>query len=202
MSGKGKLVLVRHGESTWNSEDRFAGATDVPLTDRGIAQACNVGELLKDELFDIAYTSMLQRAIDTLAHMMVSMPQPAMAIRRSKQLNERNFGSLEGLRKEDLIVAHGHEQVHRWRFAWDEPMPNAMGERFVEMAERVIDFYESEIAPEVMGGKNILIVAHGQVLRAISMHLERAGAEQAVAYMMENAQPRTYHVNGKVLQRL
>lgn len=192
MNRNGKLVLVRHGESTWNSEGRFAGATDVPLTAQGIEQARSAGALIKKEIFDIVFTSTLQRAMDTLDYMRPEMDCHEFEIRRSDKLNERNFGLLEGQLKDDLAAVHGEDQIQRWRFGWDEPMPDGIGERFAEMWSRVVDFYESEIAPQIEAGKNVLIVAHGQVLRAISMYLEAAEADRATEFMMENAQPRTY----------
>jgi 2,3-bisphosphoglycerate-dependent phosphoglycerate mutase len=194
------LVLLRHGESIWNVEERFAGSSDVPLSDNGMSQAIEAGTMLKDYNFDLVYTSTLQRAVHTLSLMKPGMGNFKFEHRQSAAIDERNFGWLEGQRKADLERSHGIDQVERWRFDWNEPMPDNLGERFAQMALRVVDFYESSIATEIKAGKKVLVVAHGQVLRAIAMHIAHAEPWQSANYYIPNAKPLRYglHSSGQL----
>lgn len=166
----GLLILVRHGQSRWNLENRFTGWVDIPLTEEGEAEAQRAGELLKTYQFDAAFTSALSRAQETLRIILEVIDQPNLPIQRDQALNERHYGDLQGLNKDETAAKFGKEQVHIWRRSYDVPPPN--GESLKDTRARVLPYYQAHIEPLVLAGKQILVVAHGNSLRALVMALE------------------------------
>jgi len=189
---KGKLTIVRHGESTWNAEERFAGSSDVPLTEKGREQARAAGQALSLIHFDLVFTSRLDRAKETFLIMKPYLNEKTPNKIEEEELNERHFGVLEGLRKSDLAASYGSAQIERWRFDFDEPMPEGHGETFRDLSDRVWRFFETRVAEKIAEGKHVLIVAHGQVLRSLCMRLEGALPLEARSYYVENAAPITF----------
>ncbi|MEI6045461.1 MAG: 2,3-bisphosphoglycerate-dependent phosphoglycerate mutase [Chloroflexota bacterium] len=173
-----KLVLVRHGESTWNKENRFTGWVDVPLTDFGREQAQEAGQIIKESniRFDQAYTSVLQRANETLTIVLDVIDQKDIPITKDQALNERHYGDLQGLNKAETAEKFGTEQVFVWRRSYDVAPPN--GESLKDTAARTIPYYEAEIVPLLQKGENILIAAHGNSLRSIIMKLDNLTPDQ------------------------
>ena len=190
----GLLVLLRHGESTWNAEGRFAGSTDVALSEKGRVQAHAAGARLKGLELDFVCTSSLLRAIHTW-EILSAHRSSTTVVMALDWLRERDFGLLEGEKKSDLAARYGAEQVEKWRFGWKEALPKGSGETFVQMRRRVLPPFEQDILPRLHKGSNILLVAHGQVLRSIAMHLENARASEAKDYSMDNASPLAYRIN-------
>ena len=188
----GKLTLIRHGESSWNAEERFAGSSDVPLTKKGREQARAAGASLASVQFDRVFTSRLERAVETFAIIKPFLSPVCPVHTEHSALNERHFGVLEGLKKSDLAEAYGKEQMERWRFDFDEPMPEGRGETFRELSDRVWEFFIREVLPEINEARHVLIVAHGQVLRSLWMRLEGAYPHEARNYYVENATPITF----------
>ena len=172
------LVLLRHGESQWNLENRFTGWVDVPLTEKGRAEARRAGELLRGIRFDQAYTSVLQRAIETLDIVLAILAQQDLPVERSEALNERHYGDLQGLDKAETARKYGDEQVHIWRRSYDVPPPN--GESLADTAARTLPYFESRILPDLSRGSNVIVAAHGNSLRSIVMHLDRLTREQVL----------------------
>ena len=166
-----KLVRVRHGQSQWNRENRFTGWVDVPMTEKGISEAHRAGALLKDVKFDRAFTSTLKRAHHTLDIILAEIGQTGIPIETDKAINERHYGDLQGLNKAETTKKFGAKQVHIWRRSYDVQPPG--GESLKDTAERAIPYFESKILPEVKAGKNVLVSAHGNSLRAIVMHLDK-----------------------------
>src|SRR6266478_4823644 len=165
-----KLVLVRHGQSLWNLEDRFTGWVDVPLTDKGRDEARRAGKTLKDIRFDVAYTSVLWRAQETLDIILGVLRQLPPVI-RDQALNERHYGDLQGLNKQRTAELHGADQVKLWRRSYDVAPPN--GEALKNTAERTLPFFERAILGDLHLRKNVLVVAHGNSNRSIVMKLDR-----------------------------
>src|SRR5499426_2714967 len=163
--GMARLVLLRHGESQWNLENRFTGWVDVPLSPRGIQEAKNAGEKLRSFAFNRAFTSVLTRAIETLRLVLEAIGQTNIPIEKDKALNERMYGELQGLNKADTAKKYGDEQVKIWRRSYDIAPPG--GESLKDTAERVLPYYEKAIRPEVKAGRNVLVSAHGNSLRAL-----------------------------------
>src|SRR5690606_27906185 len=161
------LVLVRHGQSEWNLKNLFTGWRDPGLTPLGIEEAEQAGARLKalGLKFDIAFTSVLKRAQDTLDLILEGLGQKDLEIRRDQALNERDYGELSGLNKDDARARWGEEQVHIWRRAFDIPPPG--GESLKDTAARVLPYYKAEIAPLVAAGRRVLVAAHGNSLRAL-----------------------------------
>ncbi|MCC6802605.1 MAG: 2,3-diphosphoglycerate-dependent phosphoglycerate mutase [Anaerolineae bacterium] len=170
MSEYGELVLVRHGQSQWNLENRFTGWTDIPLTEAGIAEARHAGLLLKDYHFDHAFTSALARAQETLRIILDVTGQIDVPIDRDAALNERHYGDLQGLNKDETAQKFGKEQVHLWRRSYDVAPPS--GESLKDTRARVMPYYEAHIEPLLKQGKKVLVVAHGNSLRALVMALD------------------------------
>ncbi len=166
---EGKLVLVRHGLSTYNYENRFTGWKDVPLNAQGITEAEQAAALLHDTQFGIAFTSMLVRAQHTLDIMLTGLGQEDIPVERDLALNERNYGDLIGQNKAEAAERFGAEQVHQWRRSFDVAPPG--GESLKETGDRAIPYLRDRILPEVMAGRNVLVSAHGNSIRAIVMHL-------------------------------
>ncbi|RYG38198.1 2,3-bisphosphoglycerate-dependent phosphoglycerate mutase [bacterium] len=195
-----KLILVRHGQSIWNLQDRFTGWVDVPLTDQGREEAQRAGELLKGISLDIAYTSNLQRAQDTLKLIMEGMGIALPTI-RNQALNERAYGDLEGLNKARTAEKFGAEQVKIWRRSYDVPPPN--GESLADTAARTLPFFERCILGDIQDGRNVLVVAHGNSNRSIVMKLDGLSKEQVLELNLGTAVPLVYDLSpeGEVLSK-
>jgi 2,3-bisphosphoglycerate-dependent phosphoglycerate mutase len=195
-----KLVLVRHGQSLWNLEDRFTGWVDVPLTDKGREEARKAGERLKDLRFAIAYTSMLTRAEETLAIILDVLGQTPPII-RDEALNERHYGDLQGLNKARTAEKFGAAQVKIWRRSYDVPPPN--GEALKNTAERTLPFFERAILGDVAQGKDVLVVAHGNSNRSIVMQLDGLTKEEVLELNLGTGVPLVYEMSpdGKVLAK-
>ena len=188
-----KLVLIRHGESQWNLENRFTGWIDVPLTDKGREEARRAGEKLRDIRFDKAYTSVLQRAIETLEIVLTVIGQEQLPVARDQALNERHYGDLQGLNKAETAEKFGKEQVHQWRRSYDIAPPG--GESLKDTAARTMPYYESHIATDVRAGKNVLVSAHGNSLRSIVMHLDQLTKEQVLELNLATGVPILYEMS-------
>ena len=197
------LVLVRHGESEWNKLNLFTGWKDPDLSDKGVAEAHKAGQLLKAQgvKFDIAFTSALQRAQRTLDIMLDELGQAGLPTRRDQRLNERDYGDLSGLNKDEARKRWGEKQVHIWRRSFDVPPPG--GESLKDTAERVLPYYQAQIWPEVASGRNVLVAAHGNSLRALIMQLEGLTGEQIVARELGTGVPIVYRLgaDGRVSDR-
>jgi 2,3-bisphosphoglycerate-dependent phosphoglycerate mutase len=189
----GRLILLRHGESQWNLENRFTGWVDVALSPRGIQEAKNAGEKLRPYRFDRAYTSVLQRANETLRLALEVIGQTTVPIERDKALNERMYGELQGLNKSETAKKYGEDQVKIWRRSYDVRPPG--GESLKDTAERVLPYYEKTIKPHVLAGETILIAAHGNSLRALVMELEELTKEQVLELNIPTGAPLLYEVD-------
>ena len=189
------LVLVRHGESEWNKLNLFTGWKDPDLTEKGIAEAKRAGTQLKAEglKFDIAYTSALVRAQHTLRLILEELGQTGLETIRDQALNERDYGDLSGLNKDDARKRWGEEQVHVWRRSFDVPPPG--GESLEDTAARVLPYYEARIWPDVKAGRNVLVAAHGNSLRALIMRLEGLSGEAIVKRELATGAPIIYRLN-------
>jgi 2,3-bisphosphoglycerate-dependent phosphoglycerate mutase len=215
-----KLVLIRHGESTWNLENRFTGWTDVPLTATGVAQARQAGTLLKDEgfEFDVAYTSVLQRAIWTLWHTLDAMERTWVPVLHDWRLNERHYGALQGLNKADMARQYGDEQVLVWRRSYDTPPPALSPEdprgqrqdlRYARLAPeqiplteclkdtvaRVLPMWNERIVPDLKAGRRVVIAAHGNSIRALVKMLDGISDEAIVGVNIPNGIPLVYELD-------
>lgn len=188
-----KLILVRHGQSQWNLENRFTGWENPDITEKGIQEAKDAGELLKNEKIDVFYTSALKRAQHTLDIILDTMDIQNVVITRNQALNERDYGDLTGLNKKELTEKVGTEQVHIWRRSYDVQPPG--GESLKDTCDRVIPYYESEIVPKLKAGKSVLIVAHGNSLRALVMHVEGLSPEEILKREIGTGQPIVYEFN-------
>jgi 2,3-bisphosphoglycerate-dependent phosphoglycerate mutase len=197
------MVLVRHGESEWNKLNLFTGWKDPDLSDKGVAEAHKAGQLLKAQglKFDIAFTSVLRRAQRTLDIMLDELGQTGLPTRRDQRLNERDYGDLSGLNKDEARQRWGDKQVHIWRRSFDVPPPG--GESLKDTAERVLPYYQAQIWPEVASGRNVLVAAHGNSLRALIMQLEGLTGEQIVARELGTGIPIVYRLgaDGRVSDR-
>ena len=194
---KSKLVLVRHGQSEWNAKNLFTGWKDPKLTDLGIQEAIKAGDLLETRnlKFDLMFTSNLFRAQETGRLILEQMNQTDIQVIKDQSLNERNYGDLAGLNKDEARDKWGEEQVHIWRRSFDFPPPG--GESLKNTAERVLPYFEIEIMPKVKEGLNILIAAHGNSLRALVMELEKISSEEIVKLEIATGDPLTYeYTNG------
>ena len=187
----GRLILIRHGQSVWNAENRFTGWTDVELSEKGVGEAEKAGELLSEIRFGVVHTSGLIRAQRTAEIIMsrntVSGKVPVM---RDERLNERHYGDLQGLNKAETAERHGAEQVHIWRRSFDVPPPG--GESLKMNAERTIPYFEENIVPDLKEGKNVLVSAHGNSLRSIVMHIESISPEEIVSLEIATGTPIFY----------
>lgn len=194
-----KLVLIRHGESQWNLENRFTGWVDVPLSPKGIEEAKAAGKKLAGFTFDRAFSSVLARANDTLRLILEALGQTAIPLEKDKALNERMYGELQGLNKAETAKKFGDEQVKIWRRSYDVRPPG--GESLKDTAERVLPYYDGRIKPYVLKGETILIAAHGNSLRALVMQLEQLTREQVLELNIPTGAPLLYELdnNGKVL---
>ncbi len=215
-----KIVLLRHGESTWNQENRFTGWTDVGLTEKGMAEAIAAGQLLKKEgyEFDLAYTSVLRRAIKTLWTVLEQMDRMWIPVQHSWRLNERHYGALQGLNKAETAAKFGDEQVLVWRRAYDTPPPPLdetdpryeitdpryaglkpgecpRTECLKDTVARVLPFWNDSIAPSIKAGKRIVIAAHGNSIRAMIKYLDQVSDADIVGLNIPTAQPLVYELD-------
>ena len=195
------LVLVRHGESQWNLENRFTGWVDVPLSEKGIAEAKSAGGWLKKENihFDKAYTSVLRRAQDTLNFMLEVLGQTDIPVEKDQALNERHYGELQGLNKAETAKKFGDEQVKIWRRSYDIAPPG--GESLKDTAARTLPYFEKHIESDLKAGKNVIVAAHGNSLRSIVMHLDKLTKEQVLELNLATGVPIIYQL-GPTLQIL
>ncbi len=218
-----KLVLIRHGESTWNLENRFTGWTDVELTPLGVEQAKQAGRLLKEAgyEFDVAYTSVLKRAIWTLWHCLDSMDRTWLPVQNRWQLNERHYGALQGLNKAETAKQYGDEQVLIWRRSYDTPPPVLAAEdprgqrhdpRYVKLqpedvplteclkdtVARVMPLWNSELAPAIQAGQRLVIAAHGNSIRALVKYLDGISDDAIVGVNIPNGIPLVYELDANL----
>lgn len=197
------LVLVRHGQSEWNAKNLFTGWKDPDLTQVGVDEAKSAGVKLKAAgyTFELAYTSELLRAQKTLDLMLAELGQSDMAITRNIALNERDYGDLSGLNKDDAREKWGPEQVHIWRRSYDTPPPG--GESLKDTAARTLPYFDAEIMPQVKAGKTIIVAAHGNSLRSIVMQLDKLSREEVIALEIATGVPIVYKLDsdGKVLDK-
>ena len=218
-----KLVLIRHGESTWNLENRFTGWTDVDLTPTGVSQAMSAGKLLKAEGydFDIAYTSVLKRAIHTLWYLLDELDRSWLPVGKHWRLNERHYGALQGLDKSETAKKYGDEQVLVWRRSYDTPPPaleatDARCERgdrryarlapndvpltecLKDTVERVMPFWNEVLAPAIQSGKRIVVSAHGNSIRALVKYLDNISDDDIVGLNIPNGIPLVYELDASL----
>jgi 2,3-bisphosphoglycerate-dependent phosphoglycerate mutase len=218
-----KLVLIRHGESTWNLENRFTGWTDVPLTDTGVAQARQAGKLLREGgwEFDVAYTSVLKRAIWTLWHCLDEMERTWLPVVKDWRLNERHYGALQGLNKADMAKQYGDEQVLVWRRSYDTPPPaldanDPRGQRqdpryakldaeqvpltecLKDTVARVLPAWNEVLAPAIKSGQRIVIAAHGNSIRALVKYLDGISDADIVGLNIPNGIPMVYELDAEL----
>jgi 2,3-bisphosphoglycerate-dependent phosphoglycerate mutase len=195
-----KLVLVRHGQSLWNLENRFTGWVDVPLTALGRTEARQAASQLKDIPFAVAYTSMLSRAQETLEIILGEIGQRPPVI-RDQALNERHYGDLQGLNKADTAKRYGDAQVKLWRRSYDVAPPN--GESLELTAKRTLPFYDRAIGGDLRLGKHVLVVAHGNSNRSIAMQLEQLSREQVISLELATGVPIVYEIaeDGRMLSK-
>lgn len=218
-----KLVLIRHGQSEWNLSNQFTGWVDVDLSDEGVKQAINAGKLIKEAgiEFDYAYTSVLTRAIKTLHYALEYSDQLWIPETKTWRLNERHYGALQGQNKAEAAEKFGDEQVHIWRRSYDvlPPLlsaddegsaandrryanldPNIVpgGENLKVTLERVMPFWEDEVAPKLLDGKNVIIAAHGNSLRALSKYIEGISDDDIINLEMKTGQPVIYDFDEKL----
>jgi len=218
-----KLVLLRHGESTWNRENRFTGWTDVDLSPRGIEEARRAGELLKQAgfVFDLAHTSVLKRAIRTLWLALDAMDLMWIPVHGSWRLNERHYGALQGLNKAETAAKFGEEQVHIWRRSYDVPPPAltrddprhprndlryaGLGDAELPLTEclkdtvaRFLPYWNDSIAPAVRGGKRVIVVAHGNSLRALIKYLDGISDDKIIDLNVPTGRPLVYELDANL----
>lgn len=190
-----QLVLARHGQSEWNLKKLFTGWRDPDLTDLGILEARTAGLWLRDQgtRFDVAFTSNLKRAQNTCALMLAAMGQSDIEVVRSEALNERDYGDLSGLNKDDARERWGDEQVHQWRRSYDVPPPG--GESLRDTAARVLPYYIQYVLPRVMAGQSVLVAAHGNSLRALVMVLDGLNSKTIASLEIATGIPLVYRLN-------
>lgn len=218
-----KIVLIRHGESTWNKENRFTGWTDVPLSEKGLSEAIAAGQLLKSEgyVFDKAYTSVLKRAIKTLWCVLEEMDLMWIPVQNSWKLNERHYGALQGLNKAETAEKYGEAQVKIWRRSYDTRPPLlektderypgkdpryaslyeaelTTGECLKDTVARVVPYWESTIAPEIKAGKKLIIAAHGNSLRALVKYLDNVSDDAIVELNIPTGIPLVYELDANL----
>lgn len=191
-----QLIIFRHGQSIWNLENKFTGWVNVDLSPKGIEEAKNAGAKLAGYTFDYAYASDLKRAQETLSLALNAAGHKPIEPIYHMALNERMYGDLQGLNKEETAKKYGDEQVKIWRRSFDVPPPN--GESLKDTAARVIPYFESEIIPKLKAGKNVVIAAHGNSLRALIMYLEKMSPAQILEFEIGTAQPRLYELDGNM----
>lgn len=215
-----KIVFIRHGQSQWNLENRFTGWTDVPLSSQGIAEAQVAGQKIKDNglIFDIVYTSLLQRAIKTAHLVMEEAEQLWVPETKTWRLNERHYGDLQGLNKTETAKKFGEEQVLLWRRSYDvlpplladeDPRSSTKEEKYAHLdphivprgeslkvtLERTLPYWEDCIAPKLLASQTILVVAHGNSLRALAKHIERLSEDEIIQLEIPTGKPLVYELN-------
>lgn len=215
-----KLVLVRHGQSMWNLENKFTGWTDVELSPKGIAEAKGAGKVLKEKgfSFDLAFTSVLKRAEDTLRYILKEMNEENIEIKRSWKLNERHYGALQGLNKEETKEKYGEKQVLLWRRSTDvrppeldksdkrypgnDPKYNGLSEEelpktenLLDTIKRVVEYWNSDIKPELENGRKIIIAAHGNSLRGLIKYLDNISDEDIIKLELQTGNPICYELD-------
>lgn len=202
MTQNGTLILVRHGESQWNLENRFSGWVDVPLTPNGEAEAARAGELLRGTTFDYAFTSALSRAQETLRIILEVAGQTGVPTERDAALNERHYGDLQGLSKSDMAERYGADEVLMWRRSYHYRPAN--GESLEDTAQRVLPYYRAHIQPLVLAGQTILVVAHGNSLRALVMALDNIREDDIIDLYLPTGVPLRYVIapTGEVVERV
>ncbi len=186
----GRMVLLRHGESQWNLENRFTGWVDVPLSPKGEEEAKAAGVKLTGMRFDCAFASVLKRAIDTLDIVLRTIGQADIPIEKDEALNERRYGELQGLNKAETAAKFGEHQVKLWRRSYDIRPPG--GESLKDTAERVLPYYERRIRPEILAGKTLLVAAHGNSLRALVMQLDHLSTGEVLELNIPTGVPLLY----------
>ena len=189
------LVLVRHGQSDWNLKNLFTGWRDVDLTEKGVAEACEAGRKLKAQgiKFDVAFTSALKRAQRTLDLMLTELGQTTIPIFKDQALNERDYGELVGLNKDDARKKWGEEQVHIWRRSYDVAPPG--GESLKDTLARALPYYVTDILPRVLRGERVLVAAHGNSLRALVMVLDKHTPDSITKLNLDTGVPMVYRLN-------
>lgn len=190
-----KLILLRHGESQWNLENRFTGWVDVPLSPKGEKEAASAGEKIKGIALDQAYTSLLKRANHTLELALKTAKQEKVPVVKDVALNERHYGDLQGLNKAETAKKYGDEQVKIWRRSYDVAPPN--GESLKDTKARTLPYFDREILPKVLAGKNIIVAAHGNSLRAIVMELDKMTEAQVLELNIPTGAPLVYEFDAK-----
>jgi 2,3-bisphosphoglycerate-dependent phosphoglycerate mutase len=195
------LVLIRHGQSLWNAENRFTGWTDIDLSKKGEYEAEMAGEKLENISFDVVHTSALMRAQRTaeiiIQHNKISKDIP---VYKDERLNERHYGSLQGLNKTETAEKYGAEQVHIWRRSFDIAPPE--GESLKMTAERTLPYFKEDILKHLNEGKNVLVSAHGNSLRSIVMHIENISKENIVKLEIQTGVPRTYEFQNNIFTKI
>lgn len=189
-----QLAIVRHGQSQWNLENKFTGEVDIALTEKGRAEAHAAGKKLKGIIFQKSFTSLLVRAQETLQIILEEINQLFIPVIKDKALNERNYGDLQGLDKSAIAIKYGDAQVALWRRSYDVRPPG--GESLEDTAARVVPYYQQHIEPLLRAGANILIVAHGNSLRALMMYLEGISHEKIPTVDLPTGAPRVYTFDG------
>jgi len=184
------LILLRHGESQWNLENRFTGWVDCDLSEKGEKEAAEAGKKLKDYTIDKCYTSWLKRAIRTYFIAMKASDKKHIPTEYAQELNERHYGDLQGLNKAETAKKYGDEQVHIWRRSYDVPPPN--GESLKDTAARTIPYFEKKILPDLKEGKNVIIAAHGNSLRSIVMDLDKMTEAEVLQLNIPTGVPIVY----------
>ena len=194
-----RLILLRHGESQWNLENRFTGWVDVPLSAKGVEEAKQAGEKLRGVTFDRAFSSVLARANETLRIVLEVLGQTNIPIEKDKALNERMYGDLQGLNKAETAKKYGDAQVKIWRRSYDVKPPG--GESLKDTAERALPYYEKMVKPHLLKGETIIIAAHGNSLRALVMELDQLSKEEVLELNIPTGVPLLYEFDktGKVL---
>lgn len=195
-----KLILLRHGQSLYNLENRFTGWRDVDLTETGVHEAHGAAQLLKAEKIDIAFTSELKRAQHTLQILQDDCGLQNIPLIKNAALNERKYGDLEGMNKAETAQQFGAEQVHIWRRSYDVPPPN--GESLKDTRNRVVPYFKDAILPQLVQGKNVLVVAHGNSLRSLIMFIENLTPEQILSRELACCVPVVYDFNDEQLKQL
>jgi len=218
-----KIVFLRHGESEWNKENRFTGWTDVPLSEKGLSEAASAGKLLNSEgfVFDMAFTSVLKRAIKTLWCVLEEMDLMWIPVELSWKLNERHYGALQGLNKAETAAQYGNEQVKIWRRSYDtkpplldvndrrypgsdpryaelSPEEIPSGECLADTIARVVPYWEKEIVPEIRAGKRIIVAAHGNSLRALVKYIDKISEKDIVELNIPTGIPLVYELDEKL----
>jgi 2,3-bisphosphoglycerate-dependent phosphoglycerate mutase len=191
-----QLIIFRHGESLWNLENRFTGWADVALTEKGILEAKEAGEKLKKFKLDKGYASELKRAQQTLLIALEASGQENIPVVFTKALNERNYGDLQGLNKAETIEKYGEELVNKWRRSFDVPPPN--GESLKDTANRVIPYLKQNIMPELRKDKNVVVVTHGNTMRALTMYLENIPSDEITKLEFKTGEMRAYKFDGNL----